>query len=101
MSTFLEPHKRESFTSPVLEQFRSQNEIQRNSSNVSLVMTEHSASGSLATNARQSRRLTKANFDEALRIRTVGPSYSDNWHSIDLWIDDQVPLWQGQFDWLV
>ena len=101
MSAFLKPLKRELLSSPVLEQSHFQNEIPRNSSNISLVMTENSASGSFTDSNGQSKRLTKANFDESLRNRTVGLSFFDHRDSIDLLIDDQVPSWQSQCKWLV
>jgi hypothetical protein len=101
MPAFLKPLKRELLSSPVPEQSHFQNEIPRNPSNISLVMTENSASGSLTDSTRQSKRLTKANFDESLRNRTVGLSFFDHRDSIDLLIDDQVPSWQSQCKWLV
>jgi hypothetical protein len=101
MSAFLKPLKRDLFSSPAPEQSHSQNEIPRNSSNISLIATENSASGSFTDSTRQSRRLTKANFDEALRYRTVGLSFFDNGDSINLLIDNQVPSYQNQCKWLV
>jgi hypothetical protein len=102
MSAYLKPLKRDLFSPTVPEQSHFQNGKTRNFSNISLVNTEHSAAGSITESTRQSRRLTRANFDDALRYRTVGLSFFDKREdSINLLIDDQVPLWQSQCKWLV
>jgi hypothetical protein len=80
MSSFLNPLKKGLFASPVLEQqSRPQNGLPPNASSLSLPMTEQSVAGS----NRQSRHLSKANFDDALRIRTVSLTFLHNIDSTD------------------
>jgi len=75
-------------SSSLPQQSHSQDDILRNPSKISLATSEKNASGSVADGNQQGKRLTKANFDEALRNRTVGFSVSNNRNCTDLLLDD-------------
>jgi hypothetical protein len=102
MSASLKAQKQPDIFPPTLPQpSHSRDDLLRNPSKISLATSEKNESESGADGFQQSKRVTKANFDEALRNRTVGLSLSDNRNGIDPSIDDQVSSWKSQRKWLV